>query len=51
MTKPSYMIKQFPIDVDERFVNFHCRTIRFCKAFTVFIMKCDISRDKNAIKM
>ena len=36
-TKPSYMIKYFQIDVEKRFVNFHCCAKSFRKAFTVLI--------------
>ena len=31
MTKPSYMIEFFRIDVEKRFVNFYCRTKSFAK--------------------
>ena len=44
------MIKHFQIDVGKRFVNFRCRTISLCKAFTVFMYKYDISRYRNAKK-
>ena len=51
MTKFGYMIKQFQIDVEKLFVNFQCRTISLCKAFTVLIFKYDISEYRIAIKM
>ena len=49
MAKLSYIVKYFQIDVEKLFVNFHCRTIRFCKAYTGLLFDYDISALMNAI--
>ena len=43
MTRLSYVIQHFQIDMEKRFVDFHCRTISLCLALTVLIFKYDIS--------
>ena len=53
MTKLSYMIKRFQTDVRK---TFYQRSMSYmqaslCKAFTILIIKYDISGYKNAIKM
>ena len=30
MTRLSYVIQHFQIDMEKRFVDFHCRTISLC---------------------